>query len=135
MLSQCTVSEESINKNRGYVISMYRFTQVNLLMIFNSFTTNLEKLVTNISSTNPHFILLIGDFNTKSSNWSPNDTTTAEGAQLDYLTPLYGKKQVITEPTHILENSSSCRDLIFSNQPNLFMDSRVYTTLHSKCHH
>ena len=50
---------------------------------FNSFTTNLEKLVINISSTNPHFILMIGDFNVKSSNWSSNDTTTAEGATLE----------------------------------------------------
>ena len=49
---------------------------------FNSFTTNLDKLVIKISSTNPHFILM--DFNTKSSNWSSNDLTTAEEAQLDY---------------------------------------------------
>ena len=82
---------------------------------FNSFTTNLEKLVINLSSTNMHFILMIGDFNAKSRNWSSNDTTTAGGAQLDYLTSLYGTKQYVTEPTHILENSSSCIDLIFSN--------------------
>ena len=42
-----------------------------------------------------HFLLLIGDFNAKSSNWSSNDATTAEGAQLDYFTSLYGMKQVI----------------------------------------
>ena len=35
---------------------------------FNSFITNLEKLVANISSSNPHFILMIGNFNAKSSN-------------------------------------------------------------------
>ena len=78
---------------------------------------------------------MIGDFNAKSSNWSSNDPTTADGAQLNYLTSLYGMKQVITEPTHTLENSSSCTDLIFSNQPNLIMDSGVHPTLHSKCHH
>ena len=44
-------------------------------------------------------------------------------------------KQVITELTHILENYSSCIDLIFSNQPNFIMDSGVHSTLHSKCHH
>ena len=82
---------------------------------FNSFTTNLEKLVINITSTNPHFILMIRGFNAKSSNWSSNNTTTAEGAQLDYLTSFYGMKQVITEPTHILENSSPCINLIFFN--------------------
>ena len=58
---------------------------------------------------------MIGDFNAKSSNWSSNDTMTVEGNQLDYLTSLYGMKQVINEPTHTLENSSSCIDLIFSN--------------------
>ena len=33
------------------------------------------------------------------------------------------------------KNSSSCIDLIFTNQPNLIMDSRVHPTLHSKCNH
>ena len=75
---------------------------------------------------------MIGDFNAKSSNWASNDTTTAEGAQLDYLTLLYDMKQVITEPTHILENSSSCIDLIFSNRPNLITGSGVHPTLYSK---
>ena len=44
-------------------------------------------------------------------------------------------KHVITEPTHISENSSSGIDLIFSNQPNLITDTAVHPTLHSKCHH
>ena len=79
------------------------------------------------------FLLLIGDFNAKSSNWSSNDTTTAEGAQLDYFTSLYGMKQVITEP--LLESSASCIDLIFTNQPNIVMDSGVHLSLHEKCHH
>ena len=95
----------------------------------------MEKPVVNICSTNLHFILVIGDFNAKSSNWSSNDTATAEGAQLDYLTSLYCMKQVTTEPTHILENFSSYIGCIFSNQPNLIMDSGVHPTLHSKCHH
>ena len=95
----------------------------------------MDKLVVNISSTNLYFIPMIGDFNAKSRNLSFNDTTTAEGAQLYYLTSLYGMKQVIIEPTHILENCSSCIDLVFSNQHNLIMDSGVHSTLHSKCHH
>ena len=133
-LKQCLIFEVSINNKRGYVVSMFRSPN-QTSDDFNSFTTNLEKLVVNISSTNPHFILMIGDFNTKSSNWSFNNTTTAEGAQLDYLKSLYGMKQVINQPTHILENSSSCIDLIFSNQPNFIMDYGVHPSLHSKCHH
>ena len=44
-------------------------------------------------------------------------------------------KEVITEATHILRNSSSCKNLIYSNQSNLIMGSEVHPTLHSKCHH
>ena len=101
-LEECLIFEVSINNKRCYVISMNR-SPSQTSDDFNSFTTNLEKLLVNISSTNPHFILMIGDFNAQSSNWSSNDTTSAEGTQLDYLTSLYGMKQVITESTHILE--------------------------------
>ena len=55
--------------------------------------------------------------------------------QLDYLTSLYGMKQVITKPTHILESSSSCIDFIFANQPNIVMESGVHLSQHEKCHH
>ena len=91
-------------------------------------------MIVDISKSNPHFVLIIGDFNAKSSNWSCNDTTTAEGTQLDYLTSLYCMKQVITKPTHILESSASCIDLIFTNQP-IIIDSGVHSSLHEKCRH
>ena len=44
-------------------------------------------------------------------------------------------KQLIAQPAHVLENSSSCIDLIFTNQPNLIMYAGVYPSLHSICHH
>ena len=106
-LKECLICEVFISNKRGYVVSMYH-SPSQTSDDFNSFTTNLEKLGINISITHPHFILIIGDFNAKSNNWSSNDTTTAEGAQLDYLTSFYGMKQVITERAHMLENSSSC---------------------------
>ena len=102
---------------------------------FNSFITNLGKIVVNISRSNLHFVLITDDFNSKSANWSSNDTTTAEGAQLDYFTSLYGMKQVITEPAHILEKYASCIDFIFTYEPNIVMDSGVHISLHEKCHY
>ena len=81
------------------------------------------------------FVLMIGDFNAKSCNWSINDTTTPEGAQLDSITSLYGMKQLIPEPTHILQQSSSCIDPIFTNQSNIVMDLGVDSSLRPKCHH
>ena len=44
-------------------------------------------------------------------------------------------KQLIAEPTHVVENSSSCIYLIFANQSNLIIDAKAHPSLHSKCHH
>ena len=71
------------------------------------------------SNRNEHFDLITGDLNAKSRNWFTNETTTAEGAHLDFLMTLYGLSQLITEPIHILEHSTSCIDLIFTIQPNI----------------
>ena len=68
-------------------------------------------------------MILLDDFNAKSKSWSVNDTTTEEGTILDNLFSLCGMKQLISAPTHILQHSSSCIDLIFVNQRNLVIDS------------
>ena len=47
------------------------------------------------SKRHSHFVILLGDFNDKSS-------AATERAQIDSLLTLFGKKQLITEPTHIL---------------------------------
>ena len=60
------------------------------------------------SNRNEHFDLITGDLNAKSRNWFTNETTTAEGAHLDFLMTLYGLNQLITEPIHI-----------FTIQPNI----------------
>ena len=102
---------------------------------FDSFINNFEKLMIDIHSRKADFVLMIGDFNAKSCNLSINDTTTPEGAQLDSITPLYGMKELISELSHILQQTSICIDLIFTNQPNIVMDSGVDSSLHSNFHH
>ena len=42
---------------------------------------------------------------------------------------------MINEPTHIIGDSSSCMNLIFPSQPNLVMESGVYSSLHPNCSH
>ena len=96
---------------------------------------DLKKLVADRSNRNPYFVLITGDFNTKSTNWFINETTTCDEPELDSLMTLYGLRQLITELTHILENLSSCIDLIFTNPLNIIIDSGIHTTLHSNCHH
>ena len=67
-LKECLILEVSINNKRGYVVSLYQ-SPSQMSDEFDSFITNLEKIVVDISRSNPHFLLLIGDFNAKSSNW------------------------------------------------------------------
>ena len=43
--------------------------------------------------------------------------------------------QVISGPTHILFQSSSCIDLIFTDQPHSVTDCGFHASLHSSCHH
>ena len=48
---------------------------------------------------------------------------------------MHGFKQIISDPTHILPQSSSCIDLIFTDQPNYVIDSGTHPSLHPNCHH
>ena len=80
-------------------------------------------------------IVILGDFNAKSSNWYKHDKTTDDGSKVEAITSHFALKQLIQEPTHILSNSSSYTDLVFRSQPSLVMESGVHSLLHENCHH
>ena len=61
---------------------------------------------------NPYMISVLDDFNAKSNNWCKNDTTSHEVSMIDAVASNYGLRQLIQEPAHILNSSSSCVDLI-----------------------
>ena len=58
-----------------------------------------------------------------------------EGRLFEPFTFELGLKELICEPTHFIGESKSCIDLIFTNQPNLFLETGVHPTLHEQCHH
>ena len=71
-----------------------------------------------------------------SETWPSNDDITSfEGSHIDSLTTTYGFHQLISDPTHLLPNSSVCIDLIFTDQLNLAVDSGVHLTLYGNCHY
>ena len=88
-----------------------------------------------ILSFNPDISIILGDFNARSKKWWVGDNQTSEGSQIDSLTTSYGFRQIILEPTHILKNSSSCIDQIFTDQPSLITESGTHPSLHLNCHH
>ena len=94
-----------------------------------------EKLLDDIRSSRPNFSFILGDFNARSTSWYDCDVDSFEGTKLFSLTSSCGFQQTINEPTHLLKNSSSCIDLIFTDQPYLVIDSGVHSSLHENCHH
>ena len=64
-----------------------------------------------------------------------NDSNNTEGVSIDNLTSSYGLKQLIAEPTHILSTTSSCIDLLFTNQSNMVVNNGVFSSVYQRCHH
>ena len=52
-------------------------------------------------------VSVFSDFNASSNNWCKNDATSHKGSIIDAVTSNYGLQQLIQEPTHILNSSSS----------------------------
>ena len=86
---------------------------------FKSFLKNLELILDKIHEEITFMISVLGDCNAKPINWCKNDTTSHGGSMIDTAMSNYGLCQRIQQPTHILNSSSSCIDLIFTSQPNL----------------
>ena len=125
--------EMSFNK-KVLVSVIYRFPSQNSNQ-FESFLSNLENFLSDINKRKPSSSVVTGDFNVRSSSWWCNDINTIEGSHLYSLTSSNGFSQLINEPAHIQTNSSSCIDLIFTNQPNLSVNSGVHSSLLPNCHH
>ena len=102
---------------------------------FERFSEKLELNLDSLVQNNPFLVVLTDDCNAKSKNWYKNDKCSFEGNITENVTWQLGLQQVIKEPMHILDNSSSCIDLIFTSQANSLIESGVHPSLHSSCHH
>ena len=101
---------------------------------FDLFLRSVERLLSYIKKSKPFLSVITGDFNARSSYWWSEDINTSEGLKLHSLTSANGVSQLINEPTH-LQTSNSCIDLIFTDQPNLSVNSGVHALLNPNCHH
>ena len=111
--------EVSIQNSKGYIGVIYRSPSQNTIE-FENFLSNFEKLLNYTTLSNGLFTITLGDFNARSSVWYNN------------ILKIYTKDITTTEGTQ-LSQSSSCIDLIFTDQPNLIVDNGVHPSLHSNC--
>lgn len=84
---------------------------------------------------NPYCVIITVDFNCRAAQWWDNDIENNEGKLFESLTADFGLHQVISEPTHLMENSKSCIDMFFTDQPSLTTDNYFHLSLHGQCHH
>ena len=102
---------------------------------FEAFANNFELNIDTAIANNTFLIAVLGDFNANSNLWFKGDKSTYEGSKIDVFTSTFGLQQINNELTHIIGDSSSCIDLIFTSQPNLVMESGVHSSLHPNCYH
>ena len=89
----------------------------------------------NMADKNPYLMDGLGDFNANSNSWCTIDSTDIEGSKADILTSSFSFRQIINGTTHILNNSPSCIDLIYTSQVNLVTESGVYSSPYANYHH
>ena len=133
-LPECIVYEIQLNRKKYFFAVIYRSPSQNQIE-FDNFSVNFEIMLSKMRTENPFSVVISGDFNCRSTQWWHDDIENSEGKLFEPITAENGLHQLISEPTHILGDSRSCIDLIFTDQPNLFIDSGVHPSLHEQCHH
>ena len=116
-LHECINFELKIGDKLCYFVAFYR-SPSQTQDEFEKFSDNLKLNLGTLSQKNPFLVVAIGDFNAKSKSWYISDSTTSQGNVLENITSQFGLQQTIKEPTHILDHSSSCIDLVFTAKFN-----------------
>ena len=133
-LPECIVYEIQLNRKKYFFAVIYRSPSQDQSE-FDNFTINFELMVSKMNTESPFCVIITGDFNCRSTQWWENDIENNEGKFFEPLTSDLGLNQLISEPTHLMGSSKSCIDLIFTDQPNLVIETGVHPSLHEQCHH
>ena len=134
-LDECLVCEIQNVSKRFFLTVLYRSPSQSIEQ-FSLFRQRWEETIININDCSPTITIFIGDFNARNSEWWNGDSTNLQGTELAKLAAQYSLNQITDGPTHILPNSASCIDLIFTIETNFVTNSGVLLPwLFPRCHH
>ena len=134
-LDECIVGEIKIKKSKCFLTCLYR-SPSQTEDETEQFLLGFEQMCSSIALESPFCSIIIGDLNAKCTNWWTQGTNNTCGLQLYDLTTILGYSQLINEPTNLEPSKNpTCIDLIFTNQPNLVVESGVHPSLYHTCHH
>ena len=97
----------------GFIVSYRSPSQTSSQ--FDDLLSYFKKLFDSVQIFQPAFTISLVDFNARSKSWWSGDSPIIEVTRLKSLVCTHGFHQLIFEPTHILWNSLSCIDLIFTD--------------------
>ena len=95
----------------------------------------MELKLESLRQNNPFFVVLTEDLNPKPKTWFCHDKSSHKVNPIENVTTQFGLQEIIKEPTHISNTSSSCIELMFTSQTSLITDSGVQPSLHPNYHH
>ena len=101
---------------------------------FEDFCTKFYLLMSNTKNEFPLCSIITCDFDAWCSRWWKNYITDSTKQEIDSLPSSAGYKQIIDKPTHVINNSMSCIDLIFCTNQNVISNYGVDVSM-LKCHH
>ena len=122
-------------RNKKSLVSVIYCSPSQSYCEFETFLTNFDYLLTEINNSKPSLTVITGDFKARSPEWWSKDIHSTEGSKILSLMSSNVFSQLIKEQMHFQANSSSCIDLIFTNQPKLSVNSGFHSSLHQNCHH
>ena len=134
ILHESVVAEISLRRKKVFFVVLYRHPN-QTSDEFDLFLDRLQLTVDRIKNCKPHCIVITGDFNCRSKQWWPGDVELPEGSALDEFIESNNLCQLIDEPTNIRTTGMSCIDLIITDQPNLFVEFGVHSSLDDHCQH
>ena len=102
---------------------------------FENFCIKFNILLSKKNDELPICSVVTGGFNARSPRWWKNDITNFEGKEIDFLTSSTGYIQIVDKPTHVIDKSKSCIDLIFCTKQNVILKYGVDASLFGKGHH
>ena len=98
---------------------------------FERYKNGLLNTILNIDNSNQYFLC---DFNARNTLWWSGDISNSEGLEINKLSFHYNLHQLINTQSHILPNSESCIDLLFTFHPNLVSESGIHASVFPRCH-
>ena len=99
-------------------------------VLFNKLQDTLDQ----IRDTKLQCTILTGNFNCRSTQFWPGDIDSLKGIALHELVESKNMTQLIDQPTNLEPRGISSVDLIITDQPNLFVDHRIHSSLDNCCH-